>query len=379
MSEEIDPSRVDAVVIGGGIAGLSAAAALSSTRRVVLVEQESTTAHHASGRSASVLSETSGHPMVCALARLSRPFFEQPPPGFVEHPLLAPRGLMWVGRDGDQPLLDALAESASRVAPTARRIDAAAVSAVLPTFAHDAIAAGGVHEPDAMSIDTAALLQGYVRTIRGNGGSIATSREAIDVRRTDRTWLVGAGGTWWSTTTVVNASGAWGDVVAHRAGVTPLGLMPLRRTAAIARADGDLAAWPLVMDIAGRYYCEPEPGGLLISPADEGTSAPVDAQPDELDVALALERVTEASGLSLRSIVRAWAGLRTFAPDRGPVLGEDPDAPGFWWLVGQGGAGIKTAPAMSALIARMISGEGTTNDEEAFGVTVDALSPLRLR
>lgn len=378
VSAVANAARVDVVVVGGGIAGLSAAAALSATHRVVLVEQESSPAHHASGRSASVLSETSGHPLVCALARLSRPFFEQPPEGFVEHPLLTPRGLMWVGRDGDQPLLDTLAAAAARVAPTARRVDAMEVAAVLPTFSSDAIAGGGVYEPDAMGIDTAALLQGYVRTLRANGGSIATSHEVIEVRRHERHWLVGAAGSLWRAATVVNASGAWGDVVAHRAGVTPLGLVALRRTAAIARIDADLAAWPLVMDIAGRYYCEPETGGLLISPADEGASAPIDAQPDELDVALALERVAEASGLALRSIVRAWAGLRTFAPDRGPVLGEAPDAPGFWWLVGQGGAGIKTAPAMSALIARLIRGESATNAEHDLGVTVEALSPRRL-
>ena len=372
-------TATDVVVVGGGIAGLSAAAALSATHRVVLVEQERTPAHHASGRSASVLSETSGHPMVCALARLSRPFFERPPDGFADHPLLGPRGLMWVGRDGDQALLDALAAAAARVAPTARRVDADEVAAVLPSFRREAVAGGGVHEPDAMSIDTAALLQGYVRTLRANEGILATSHEAIELRRTDDGWLVGTAEAWWDAPTVVNASGAWGDVVAERAGVTPLGLTPLRRTAAIARTDADLASWPLVMDCAGRYYCEPETGGLLVSPADETSSIPVDAQPDEVDVAIALERVAEASGLSLRSIVQAWAGLRTFAPDRGPVVGEAHDAPGFWWLVGQGGAGIKTAPAMSAMIARLIRGEATTDDEESLGLTVEALSPSRLR
>jgi D-arginine dehydrogenase len=371
--------EVDVVVVGAGIAGLSAAAALSTTHRVVVVEQESTVAHHASGRSASVLNETSGHPLVCALAHLGRPFFERPPDGFAEHPLLAPRGLLWIGSAGDEPVLDELARTAAPVAPTARRLTAAEINEMLPTFRDEAIAAGGLFEPDAMSIDTAALLQGYVRTLRAAGGSVVTSHEAIRLRRDDRGWQVSAGDASWRAAHVVDAAGAWGDVIAARAGVLPLGLTPMRRTAAIARTNEPVASWPMVMDITGRYYCEPEAGGLLISPADESTSDPCDAQPDELDVAIALDRVAEASGLALRSVVRAWAGLRTFAPDRGPVLGEDPDAPGFWWLVGQGGAGIKTAPAMSDLLARLVRGEGVTEQERELGVTAEALSPVRLR
>ena len=153
----------------------------------------------------------------------------------------------------------------------------------------------------------------------------------------------------------------------------------MRRTAAISPAPDLIADWPLVMDVAGRYYCEPEPGGLLISPADETPMAPCDAQPDELDVALALERVRDATGLPLRAVRRAWAGLRTFAPDRVPVLGEDPVAPGFWWLAGQGGAGIKTAPAMAQLLARRFAGLDFPDEAVRLGVTADALSPARFR
>ena len=162
-------------------------------------------------------------------------------------------------------------------------------------------------------------------------------------------------------------------------GVAPIGLTALRRTAAISPAPDSVASWPLIMDVAGRYYCEPEPGGLLISPADESPLDPCDAQPDELDVALALERVREAAGLPLRSIRRAWAGLRTFAPDRVPVLGEEPTAPGFWWLAGQGGAGIKTAPAMADLLARSIAAEPFPPEAAARGVTPEVLSPARFR
>jgi D-arginine dehydrogenase len=151
----------------------------------------------------------------------------------------------------------------------------------------------------------------------------------------------------------------------------------MRRTAAIAPAPDEVAGWPLVMDVAGRYYCEPETGGLLISPADETPVVPCDAQPEELDVALALERVRDASGLPLRSVRRAWAGLRTFAPDRLPVLGEDPRASGFWWLAGQGGAGIKTAPAMAHLLRLAVDRVAFPDEALALDVTADSIGPAR--
>lgn len=369
---------VDVVVVGAGIAGAAAAASLAATRRVVLIERESLPAQHASGRSASVLNETVGHPVVCALASLSRPFFEHPPDGFAEHPLVAPRGLLWVADTDGASALAEIAERAERVAPTARRLDTDAVLALLPGFNRVAAAAGGLFEPDCKAIDTASVIAGYLRQFRALGGHVATATEALTLRQHDGEWQVETGSARWRTGTVVNAAGAWVDVIAERAGLAPLGMRPLRRTAAIVPAPESVAAWPLVMDAGGNYYCEPEPGGLLISPADESPSDPVDAQPDELDVALALERVREATGLPLRSVRRAWAGLRTFAPDRVPVLGEDPRASGFFWLAGQGGAGIKTAPAMADLLRRAIDGDPTPPAAAAAGVTLDQLSPARL-
>jgi D-arginine dehydrogenase len=371
---------VDTVVVGAGIAGAAAAAELAAHRSVVLVEREPLPAQHASGRSASVLSETSGHAVVCGLARLSRPFFEQPPDGFVDHPLLAPRGLVWVGEAGDEPLLDELAARAARVAPTARRLTAEETAAALPTFAPSAIAAGAVHEPDAMTIDTAAVIEGYLRLLRRRGGTVTTGAEAVRLATAgDGTWRVETPAGTWRTRAVVDAAGAWADVVAERARVRPIGFVALRRTAALCPAPDTVASWPLVMDVAGRYYCEPETGGLLISPADETPLDPCDAQADELDVALALERVRDATGLPLRAVRRAWAGLRTFAPDRVPVLGEEPTAPGFWWLAGQGGAGIKTAPAMAALLVAAMDGREFPDAARSLGVTSAALAPARYR
>lgn len=379
------PAKFDVVVIGAGIAGVSAAWALAEHAGVALVEQASSPGQHATGRSASVLSETSGHRVVCALAAASRAFFESPPDNFAAHPLLSPRGLLWVGEGTDREALDALARHGTPINPSVRRLTPAATLELVPHFRPRAIAGGATFEPDAMSIDTDALLQGFLRGLRDRGGRLFTSTEAIEFRRCDDAgkhedrWTVRCGAHLFTTPIIVNAAGAWGDVIAERAGVPAIGLQPRRRTACIAAlADVD-PRWPLVMDAAGRYYAEPEAGGLLISPADESPSDPCDAQAEEIDVALALDRVREATTLPLRSIRRAWAGLRTFSADGAPVVGEEPTAPGFWWLVGQAGAGIKTAPAVASLLAAAIRGDAVPAGITERNVSPADLSPARFR
>ena len=375
-----DVDAFDVVVIGAGIAGAAAAWTLAEHMHVVLVERESAPGVHATGRSASVLSETSGHPAVCTLARASRAFLERPVDGFCETPLLAPRGLAWVGQHEDADRLDTFAASARRLTPTVRRLSPEATLELLPGFRPAAVAGGAAFEPEAMSIDTAALLQGFVAGARRRGATVLTTSEAISAVRTASAgsrWVTSVGARHLTSTHVVNAAGAWGDVVAERCGVAPIGLQPLRRTAAIVPAPEWVGSWPLVMDIAGRYYVEPEAGGLLVSPADETVCEPCDARPEEIDVALALDQLAAATEVPVRSVRRAWAGLRTFAPDRVPVLGEDPAAPGFWWLVGQGGAGIKTSPAMAALLTAQMTGVGVAFDDAA-SLTRE-LSPQRFR
>jgi D-arginine dehydrogenase len=368
----------DVVVIGAGIAGAAAAWSLAEHLRVVLVERESAPGVHATGRSASVLSETSGHPVVCVLARASRPFFERAPDAFCETPLLTARGLAWVGQREDADVLDAFAESARQLTPTVCRLSPQAALELLPGFRPVAVAGGAVYEPDAMSIDTAAVLQGFVAGTRRRGSVVLTTSEAISAVTVGGSgWVTTIGERTLTSTHIVNAAGAWGDVVAERCGVAPLGLQPLRRTAAIVPAPDWVGGWPLVMDIAGRYYVEPEAGGLLVSPADETASDPCDARPDEIDVAIALDRLAAATDVPVRSVRRAWAGLRTFAPDRVPVLGEDPGAAGFWWLVGQGGAGIKTAPAMAALLTAQLTGVDAGFDDT--GALTRRLTPRRFR
>jgi D-arginine dehydrogenase len=371
-------------VVGGGIAGASAAWALSVDHDVVIVEREGELGAHATGRSAATLSETSGHRTVCAMARASRPFLEAPPAGFVDHPLTGPRGLLWIGRDGDDAALDEIAAvAASGVAPTARRVDALEARAVLEVLRPRAVAAGGVWEPDARSLDVAALLAGYVSGARRHGATVLRASEVVELRTTSSGWQLelatATGNVVVDADAVVNAAGAWGDEVASRAGIAPIGLQPLRRTAAlVALPDGiDAGEWPLVMDVAGRCYFEPESAGLLLSPADEHATEPCDARHDELDVAWSLDVLADTTTLDVRRVRRAWAGLRTFAPDRQPVIGWEPSAPGFCWLVGQGGAGIKTAPAAAAVVAALVGDRPWPEELAALDVTAGHLAPRR--
>jgi D-arginine dehydrogenase len=373
--------RPKVVVIGGGIAGAAAAWNLSETCEVSLVEQENQMGFHSTGRSAATLSSTSGLPIVCALAEASRPFLASPPVGFCDHQLLGPRGLLWIGRDeNDRHALDAMSHLVeSGVAPTAFRLGADQVREIMPSLEDVAVTAGGFFEPDAKSIDVALLLQSYLASGRRRGVETYTSRrmiEALRLRHKSGLWRIDIDGFILEADFVVNAAGAWGDEVAARAGVPPIGLQPYKRTAFISPTSFDVSSWPLVMDVGNRFYFEPEAGGLLISPSEETPSNPCDAQADEIDIALALDSVNEALATPLRSVRRSWAGLRTFASDRIPVVGRDRTNDTFIWLTGQGGAGIKIAPALGRIVASIVTSEHV-DPLEAFGESVDSLSPAR--
>ena len=360
---------VDVVVVGGGIAGVSVAWALVQCGATVrVIEREADLGYHATGRSAALLNVTVGAPRLRGLVRASRDFLAAPPSGFVDHPLLAARGLLWIGEPEQAAALDDLAAGVATT--TATRISAAEVHHLAPGLRPRWAQAGGVHEPGALTVDVDALLQSYARGTRAAGGTISRGLEVTGLQHRGDAWLIDTPLGAFRCATVVDAAGAWGDVVAERAGVRPLRLTPMRRTACLVPAS-DVASWPHVMDVGGGFYAEPHAGGLLLSPADETPCEPGDARPEEPDVALALERLNRATDLDVRHVRRAWAGLRTFAPDRLPVAGFDDEMPGFYWLVGQGGAGIKTAPALAAMAAAAITGQGDgaeSVDPHVFGV-----------
>lgn len=369
----------DVLVIGGGMAGASAAYELAARRRVVVLEREERPGYHATGRSAALFRESYPQPATRALSQASRAFLERPPAGFGDHPLLARRGVLFVGREEQRPAVDAMAAELAPRLPDLRRLDGSEARRLVPAMRPDHVAAA-LYEPGAADVDVHALHEGYLRGLRARGGRLLTRAAPDHIERRGGRWEVAVRGEVFTAPVLLDAAGAWADEVAAQAGVAPLGLTPLRRTAVTFDPPPglDVAAWPMVLDIAGEFYFKPESGRLLASAADEIPSPPTDAQPDEYDVALAVHRVQTATGLTVARLVSRWAGLRTFAADRAPVVGFDPAIDGFFWLAGQGGTGIVTAPALARLAAATIDGAAAAMLDE-LGLPAHVLSPARLR
>lgn len=370
-------SRPRVVVIGAGIAGAAAAYHLAPDADTVLVEMEAQPGLHATGRSAAVLSETSGSHAVCALAAASRAFFVEPPDDALDSSVLSDRGLLWVADEAARPALRDLAQVATAIGVRAKRLDPEQAIALVPALRREWMAES-LYEPDAMSIDVARLLDGFVRGFRRRGGTVRLASPAIRASRDGDGWRVDLPDGTIVADVVVNAAGAWADEVATRSAVEPLGLRPLLRTAFTFPVAG-AARWPLVIDAGSRFYFEPEGPGLLASPAEETPTEPCDARADDLAIAMAVDSLTEATTIAVRGVRSSWAGLRTFAPDRVPVVGEEPSAPGFFWLAGQGGAGIKTAPAMAEVLTALVLDQPFPDRLAALGVGPDVVSPSRLR
>lgn len=344
--------RSNVLVVGGGIAGLSVAWRLAEFVTVTLVESESDLALHSTGRSAAMLNVTSGPAVVCDLAAASRALFEHPPTDLCTSSLLSRRGLLWVGASGTEPLLDAFI---ARAPEECSRLDHHDARRLVPALAPHTARAGGAFEPRAMAIDVPRLVASLRHAAIARGVHIVPGAEAITLRRTSGEWQVRAGENDYSCSSVVNAAGAWADVVARRAGVRPLGLVALRRTAVVVQTDARTDDWPMVMEVEGRWYLSPSHEGTLVSSADETPSDPEDARADPHDIDEAIERIRDAFDIDVLGVQRAWAGLRTFTADRLPALGHDPEEPTFFWLVGQGGAGIKTAPELSRIATAAIA------------------------
>lgn len=349
----------DFLVIGGGIAGLSAAAALAEHGRVTVLEAEESVGFHSSGRSATMLHYALGDALVRALTLASRPFFEAPPEGFSEVPLATKVPMLIHAREDELEALDAL-DAAIAPFATLDRLDVEGLRELNPLLRlGEGGAVRGLADRAALRLDTHALLQGFERRLRSLGGSLVTGARVAAIGRSPVGWDVTTErGDRFAGAVLVNAAGAWADAVALLAGVRPLRLQPLRRTIIIFDApEGvEVARLPFTKTVGEELYFAPESGRLFASPMDEVPTDPCDAQPDEYEVALAAFRVEERTTLEVKRIHSRWAGLRTFAPDRHPVAGFDPDAPGFFWLAGQGGFGLQTSPIMAAATASLIAG-----------------------
>jgi D-arginine dehydrogenase len=363
----------DFVVIGGGIAGVSAAAHLAPLGSVTLLEAERTLAYHTTGRSAAMYVANYGGQGTRVLGMASRAFLENPPQDSADSPLLAARGFLWVA---DEARIGMLEERLT--GGDSRRVDAADVLRLVPKMRPDWIS-GGIHDPNARDVDVAALHQAFVRIARRHGAVLRTSAPVTGLAQESGKWRVTTPEGDIPCSAVVNASGAWGDVVAGLAGVAPVGLQPLRRTAFMVPGDDAYSSWPFVVDVEERFYFRPDGPQLLCSLAEETPSPPTDARPEMSDVALAIDRINEATTLGIRAVNSQWTGLRTFAPDREMVIGEEAEAPGFFWLVGQGGTGIQTSPAAGALVASLVTHTTPPSDLDSAGVDVDRYSPTRFR
>ena len=339
----------DVIIVGGGIAGASLGAEVAAKRRTLIIEAETQCGYHSTGRSAAFWLESYGGPHVALLSGASRAFLDRPPEEFSEHGFLHTRGAVHVS-DGDWPELPSGIE--------ARRLNRAELERLIPGIRRRWSKA--VLEPGCADIDVAGLHAAYLSKFRRRGGEVATDSQLAQARRDAGWWTVQlADGSSLRCSTLVNAGGAWADSVAEACGVRPLGIAPKRRTMVQVRVGrSGLKALPLVDDWAGTFYFKGESDrSIWLSPHDEIATGPCDAAPEEIDVATAIDRFEGAVDWPIERVERRWAGLRSFAPDRLPVYGLDPDVPEFFWCAGQGGFGIQTAPAASALAASMLLSE----------------------
>lgn len=366
------------IVIGGGIAGVSAAAHLAPSADVTLLEMESTLAFHTTGRSAALFVVNYGADGIRPLAKASRAFLESPPEGTTEAALLSDRGLLWLASAEQMRTIERIAAEGAKTGAGSLLVDTKRVKDLLPVVNDDQVA-GGLYEPNASDIDVAGLHQAFVRMARSHESEIRVNAQVRSIQSSSAGWRVETATSTYDCDVVVNAAGAWGDEVAHMAGVEPVGLQPMRRTAFMVPGDAQYSNWPMVVDADQRFYFKPDGAQLLCSLAEEEPSEPTDPRPRVEDVALAIERINEATSLGIRSVNSQWVGLRTFAPDREMVIGEEPAAPGFFWLAGQGGTGIQTAPAYGSLLASLVTGEQLSDTLIEAGVDPTMTSPRRFR
>lgn len=370
----------DIIVIGSGIAGASAAAEMAAESRVLLLEREEFPAYHSSGRSAAFFSETYGNRVVRALTVASRAFFMAPPSGFTDVPLLRRCGAVALGRADQAAALESAFLAYRELVPSVALLKESALRELVPIL-RAGYAVAAVHEPEACRIDVYALHQGYLRRFREQHGRLLCSAEVTAIEREGHGWRLTTPAGAFTADVIVNAAGAWCDGVAAMAGAEPIGLVPKRRTAIIFDAPASVAVdhWPVTSDIDERFYFLPESGRILGSPADETPVEPCDVQPEEIDIALAADRIERATTLKIERILRRWAGLRSFVADKTLVIGYDDAVRGFFWLAGQGGYGFQTSPAAARCAAALVQERELPKDVQRFGITAGQLAPARCR
>lgn len=369
--------KCEIAVIGGGMAGASVAAHLAEFANVRLLEMEHQPGYHSTGRSAALYSETYGNGAIRALTKASRCFFNSPPASFCAVPLLKPRSVLIAAREGQGESLRAYLDSVDSGRLESKSAEAAVE--LFPLLKRDGLI-GAALDRHSADIEVHELHQGYLKMLKARGGIVSTSAQVTALERDEGGWRITAGRDTLHAELIVNAAGAWAGQIAALAGAKSVGLQPLRRTACLldpppgCRSD----SWPMLLDVDEQFYLKPDAGKLLLSPADETPTEPGDAQPDEMDLAVAVDRIENATTLSVTRLAGKWAGLRSFVADRTPVVGYDPNQPSFFWHAALGGYGIQTAPALSRLAAALVLRRPLDEHLLSFGLDPRTLAPERI-
>ena len=372
----------DVLILGAGMAGASLAWWLArGGQRVWLLEREAQPGMHSTGRSAAMFMESYGPPGVRALTRASREYYLHPPAGFAEGPLLTPRQALFVATAGQRAALTAMQADLAASGTHLKLLNSELIAQIAPGLKADLFQAALLDE-NGFDIDVNALLQGFLRGARQAGAQLLADTQVQAAQHTESGWRVLlSDGNAVQTRVVVNAAGAWADEVARLFGAVPIGLTPRRRSAFTFRPpEGvDVSGWPMVADVDEQWYFKPDAGQLLGSPANADAVVPHDVQPEELDIALGIHRIEEATTLRIARPTATWAGLRSFVADGEIVIGFDDACEGFFWLAGQGGYGIQCAAGASALAACLVTGTPLSDELVRHGVDPRVVSPQRLR
>lgn len=368
----------DFIVIGGGIAGASVAYELLPYGSVILLEQEAALGYHSTGRSAAVMSENYGPRLWSRLVSATRGFLENPPDGFASAPLVTDRGALFLAQDNETTQLRAQYDDLIGRGAKVELIDAADALRHCEVLRADKYATA-MYEPDCKDVDTNEVMMGYLRGVRAAGGSVVTGARVTAIRRDAAGWQVDTQAGSFQAGKIINAAGGWVQQISEMAGLGYRNVVPFRRTAVTfdAPAGSNLHHWPMTFDVAETFYFKPEAGKVMVSPVDMARSEPCDAQADEMEVAIAIDRIETFTTMKVARISHKWGGLRTFAPDHEPVIGADPENADFIWLAGQGGNGVMASAASARLAASLAIGNGVPADIAALGVTEDAISPGR--
>lgn len=349
--------QYDVAIIGAGIAGASLASEIGAHRSVLLLEAEDQPGYHSTGRSAAFWTESYGGPLVQPLTSASRAFLDHPPTDFSLTGFLRPRGALNIAPEEQQQLANQFVADFAESGLTMERWSWEQAAALVPNLKRRWTHV--IHEPECRDIDVAALHVAYLRDAKRKGAELKCRTPVSGIRKANRYWEISARDELFHATVLVNAAGAWADDIARLAGVKPIGIQPYIRNMVQIETDPPSSPdMPLVVGLDGSFYFKPEAGGSYwLSPHDEIPSEPGDVAPDELSVAIAIDRFEKVLDVEVRRVVRKWAGLRSFSPDRLPVIGFDSAIPDFFWFAGQGGFGIQTSPAAAKLAFSALLGQ----------------------